>query len=57
MIRLWKLVRDERGATAIEYSLLAAFIAVAALGAMVMLGATTSGMWNDVSDNVQKASK
>jgi pilus assembly protein Flp/PilA len=57
MIRLWKLVRNERGATAIEYSLLAALVAVAALGSMVLLGATTGGMWNDVSDNVQKASK
>ena len=57
MVRLWKLVRDTRGATAIEYALIAAFIAIAALGSMVMLGSTTIGMWNDVADNVQNATR
>ena len=57
MDMLWKLVRGERGAAAIEYALIAALIAVAALGSMVLLGTTTGGMWNDVSDNVQKASQ
>ena len=57
MARLWKLVRDARGATVIEYALIAAFIAIAALSSMMMLGSTTIGMWNDVSDNVQKASR
>jgi pilus assembly protein Flp/PilA len=34
------LVRDEQGATAIEYGLIAALIAVAAITAMSSLGST-----------------
>ncbi len=33
-----KLIRDEAGATAIEYGLIAALIAVAAISAMTSLG-------------------
>ena len=38
MKRLIKLLRDEAGATAIEYGLIAALIAVAAISAMQGLG-------------------
>jgi pilus assembly protein Flp/PilA len=38
MIRFIKLARDTRGATAIEYGLIAALIAVAAITAMTGLG-------------------
>ena len=43
------LVRDEQGATAIEYGLIAALIAVAAIGAMTSLGGTLSGTFNNVN--------
>ena len=42
------LVRDEQGATAIEYGLIAALIAVAAITAMTSLGSTLSGTFSNV---------
>ncbi|ASJ91072.1 Flp family type IVb pilin [Porphyrobacter sp. CACIAM 03H1] len=46
------LVRDEQGATAIEYGLIAALIAVAAITAMTSLGGTLSQTFQDVNDNM-----
>jgi pilus assembly protein Flp/PilA len=43
------LVRDEQGATAIEYGLIAALIAVAAITAMTNLGSTLSGTFANVN--------
>ncbi|MBA4008971.1 MAG: Flp family type IVb pilin [Erythrobacter sp.] len=48
------LVRDEQGATAIEYGLIAALIAVAAITAMTNLGSTLSGTFTNVNDNMTK---
>ena len=47
-----KLLRDEQGATAIEYGLIAALIAVAAITAMGSLGNELSGTFQDVSDEL-----
>ncbi len=44
-----KLVRDEQGATAIEYGLIAALIAVAAIVGMQALGETLDDTFNNVS--------
>jgi pilus assembly protein Flp/PilA len=44
-----KLLRDEQGATAIEYGLIAALIAVAAISAMSTLGDELEGTFSDVS--------
>ncbi len=44
-----KLRRDEEGATAIEYGLIAALIAVAAITAMSSLGTQLSTTFNKVS--------
>jgi pilus assembly protein Flp/PilA len=44
-----KLARNERGATAIEYGLIAALIAVAAIGAMTAVGSKLSGTFTNVS--------
>ncbi len=41
-----KLLRNEAGATAIEYGLIAALIAVAAIGAMHGLSDAISGSFN-----------
>ena len=38
-------MRDERGATAIEYGLIVALIAVAILGALGLMGATSGDSW------------
>ena len=52
-----RLVRDERGATAIEYGLIAALIAVGVLGAMSALGSGVSGSWGNTADKVSSAMK
>jgi pilus assembly protein Flp/PilA len=48
-----KLIRDEQGATAIEYGLIAALIAVAAIVGMQALGTTLQGTFNNVSAKMQ----
>ena len=53
---LKNLVRDEQGATAIEYGLIAALIAVAAMGAMSTLGDELDGTFTTVSDELKNAS-
>lgn len=52
MTRLFKLVRNERGATAIEYGLIAALIAVAAITAMTSIGSKLGSTFNNVSSNL-----
>lgn len=46
------LIRDEQGATAIEYGLIAALIAVAAITAMTSLGSTLSATFTEVNDEM-----
>jgi pilus assembly protein Flp/PilA len=50
-----KLLRDEAGATAIEYGLIAALIAVAAITAMQSLGNNLSSTFTTVSNSLQTA--
>ena len=47
-----KLIRNEKGATAIEYGLIAALIAVAAIGAMSNIGSSLETTFNDVAGNL-----
>ena len=47
-----KMLKNEKGATAIEYGLIAALIAVAAIGAMSSLGTKLGTTFNNVSDNM-----
>ena len=47
-----KLLKNEKGATAIEYGLIAALIAVAAIGAMSSLGTKLGGTFNNVSNKL-----
>lgn len=47
--RFAKLMNDSRGATAIEYGLIAALIAVAAIGAMKGIGSKLNSTFNNVS--------
>ena len=49
MTKMIKLLRSEKGATAIEYGLIAALIAVAAIGAMQSVGTKLSSNFNNVS--------
>ncbi|AKH41773.1 pilus assembly protein Flp/PilA [Altererythrobacter atlanticus] len=48
-----KLLRDEQGATAIEYGLIAALIAVAAITAMQSLGNELNTTFTTVSDTLE----
>jgi pilus assembly protein Flp/PilA len=52
MNTLRKLWRDEEGATAIEYGLIAALIAVAAIAAMTSLGGTLSDTFESVNTSM-----
>ena len=45
---LKKFVRDTKAATAIEYGLIAALIAVAGITAMTSVGKSVSGTFNNV---------
>ena len=44
-----KLIKSSKGATAIEYGLIAALIAVAAIAAMQGLGSSLNSTFNNVS--------
>ncbi len=51
-----KLRSDKRGATAIEYGLIVALIAVAAISGMSSLGGGANGMWGRLDQKVEEAS-
>jgi Flp pilus assembly pilin Flp len=51
MRKFWKLLREEKAATAIEYAMLVAFIALAAMVAIVGMTGKVVAMWNVVSNN------
>ncbi len=51
------MIRDEQGATAIEYGLIAALIAVAAITAMQSLGNELSTTFNNVKTELTEANK
>ncbi|MEO0417422.1 MAG: Flp family type IVb pilin [Pseudomonadota bacterium] len=50
-----KLARDEQGATAIEYGLIAALIAVAAIVAMQNLGNSLNSTFSQVSTTLDSS--
>ncbi|OBX20647.1 pilin [Erythrobacter sp. QSSC1-22B] len=54
---LKKLRKNEEGATAIEYGLIAALIAVAAITAMQSLGGELSDTFNAVDSQLDTANK
>lgn len=50
-----KMLKNEKGATAIEYGLIAALIAVAAITAMGSLGKQLGNTFNNVSTSMTPA--
>ncbi|MEO6582476.1 MAG: Flp family type IVb pilin [Sphingomicrobium sp.] len=50
-----RLLADQTGATAIEYGLIVALIAVAAMSGISALGGGAGGMWTKLSNVVQAA--
>ncbi len=53
MSKFLKLIRNEKGATAIEYGLIAALIAVAAIAAMSSVGSKLGDTFNNVSADLE----
>jgi pilus assembly protein Flp/PilA len=49
---LKKMIKNEDGATAIEYGLIAALIAVAAISAMSNIGSTLGNTFNSVANDL-----
>ena len=49
------LRRDERGATAIEYGLIAALIVLAMMGGLKALGGGSEGMWTKIQTEYENA--
>jgi pilus assembly protein Flp/PilA len=47
-----KLLKNEDGATAIEYGLIAALVAVAAIGAMTTVGTNLTAVFNKVGSSL-----
>lgn len=55
MKTLINFVKDESGATAIEYGLIAALVAVGLIAALTALGDSLSGIFNRVSSELNNA--
>jgi len=53
--RFARLIREERGATAVEYGLIIAMIVLAMMTALTGLANETTGMWNFISEEVLSA--
>jgi pilus assembly protein Flp/PilA len=51
-----RFVREDRGATAIEYALIAAGIAVAVAASVYQLGDSVTALWQKIADATGKAS-
>jgi pilus assembly protein Flp/PilA len=45
-------IREERGATAVEYGLMVALIAIVIIAAVVLLGTSLSNLFSTVSQSV-----
>ncbi|MDX3909714.1 MAG: Flp family type IVb pilin [Sphingobium sp.] len=54
MMHIRKMIKDNKGATAIEYGLIAALIAVAAITAMSSLGGNLTNTFYKVANNMNK---
>lgn len=50
-----RLIKDEEGATAIEYGLIAGLVSVAAIGALGAMGNSLDNMFDFVSERLENA--
>jgi pilus assembly protein Flp/PilA len=53
---LVRLLKDASGATAIEYGLIAALVAIAAMGGMALLGTSLNSIFGNVGTTLQTGS-
>ena len=56
LMKFMAFIRDEQGASAIEYALLVALIALAITAGATALGTSISGMFNNASTKLNAAS-
>lgn len=54
-MKLINIVRNDRGATAVEYGLIAALLTLALIGALGSTGSNTGEKWNGVSNEIVDA--
>jgi len=47
--QLFAFLHCEKGATALEYALIAGFVSIVIVGAVLGLGGTVGGMYNDTA--------
>jgi pilus assembly protein Flp/PilA len=52
---LRRLRTDQKGATAIEYGLIAALIVIAMMGGLRAMGGGAGGLWSNISQAVQNS--
>jgi len=55
MTRFYRLFADQRGATAIEYGLIVALIAISIIGGVNYFANETINMWNGVATTMDAA--
>ncbi|HEV2364388.1 MAG TPA: Flp family type IVb pilin [Caulobacteraceae bacterium] len=55
MRRLARLLRDDAGATAVEYALIVTLIAVAIIAAVTSVGSNLSTLYNHSATNISAA--
>jgi pilus assembly protein Flp/PilA len=53
---LRKLLRDSRGATAVEYGLIVALIVIAMVGALESVANANTGLWATVTNKILTSS-
>lgn len=54
-VTIKKFIKDESGATAIEYGLIAALVSVAGIAALTAMGTSLKGMFETVSTKLTAA--
>jgi pilus assembly protein Flp/PilA len=54
MTMLRRFLTNERGATAIEYGLIASLIALAIVGGVTVFAASLQTLWSDVADRISE---
>ncbi|MFM9828671.1 MAG: Flp family type IVb pilin [Sphingomonas sp.] len=56
-VRHWLkyLAKDQSGASAVEYGLIASLIVIAMIASFRQVATVTTGMWNNVSSTVSQA--
>ena len=51
---IWRFLKDESGATAIEYGLIASLIGLAIVGSFSQLADQLQALWGDNNGEIQK---